>query len=35
MINIRTLRKLQNNDGLTLKKGKIVHIRLKNQAYAI
>jgi hypothetical protein len=24
MINIRTLRKLQNNDGLTLKKGKII-----------
>lgn len=24
MINIRTLRKLQNNDGLTLKNGKII-----------
>ena len=24
MINIRTLRKLTNNDGLTLKKGKII-----------
>jgi hypothetical protein len=24
MINIRTLRKLENNDGLTLKKGKII-----------
>ncbi len=24
MINIRTLKKLQNNDGLTLKKGKII-----------
>lgn len=24
MINIRTLRKLKNNDGLTLKKGKII-----------
>ena len=24
MINIRTLRKLQNNDGLTLKKGKAI-----------
>lgn len=24
MINIRTLRKLSNNDGLTLKKGKII-----------
>lgn len=24
MINIRTLRKLQNNDGLTLKKGKVI-----------
>lgn len=24
MINIRTIRKLSNNDGLTLKKGKIV-----------
>lgn len=24
MINIRTLRKLQENDGLTLKKGKII-----------
>lgn len=24
MINIRTLRKLANNDGLTLKKGKII-----------
>ena len=24
MINIRTLRKLPNNDGLTLKKGKII-----------
>ena len=27
MINIRTLRKLQNNDGLTLKKGKIVRFK--------
>lgn len=27
MINIRTLRKLQNNDGLTLKKGKIVQFK--------
>lgn len=24
MINIRTIRKLSNNDGLTLKKGKII-----------
>lgn len=24
MINIRTIRKLANNDGLTLKKGKII-----------
>ena len=24
MINIRTIRKLQNNDGLTLKRGKII-----------
>lgn len=24
MINIRTIRKLKNNDGLTLKKGKII-----------
>ncbi len=24
MINIRTIRKLRNNDGLTLKKGKII-----------
>ena len=24
MINIRTLRKLQNNDGLTLKNGKVI-----------
>ena len=24
MINIRTIRKLTNNDGLTLKKGKII-----------
>ena len=27
MINIRTLRKLQNNDGLTLKKGKIIEYK--------
>lgn len=27
MINIRTLRKLQDNDGLTLKKGKIVRFK--------
>ena len=27
MINVRTLRKLQNNDGLTLKGGKIVQYR--------
>lgn len=27
MINIRTIRKLQENDGLTLKKGKIITYR--------
>ena len=27
MINIRTLRKLQNNDGLTLKNGKIINYK--------
>lgn len=27
MINIRTLKKLQNNDGLTLKKGKIIEYK--------
>lgn len=27
MINIRTLRKLKDNDGLTLKKGKIVRFK--------
>lgn len=27
MINIRTLRKLQNNDGLTLKRGKIIEYK--------
>ena len=26
MINIRTIRKLTNNDGLTLKKGKIIKV---------
>ena len=31
MINIRTLRKLANNDGLTLKKGKpVTYIRLSH-----
>jgi hypothetical protein len=27
MINIRTLKKLNNNDGLTLKKGKIIEYK--------
>ena len=27
MINIRTLKKLKNNDGLTLKKGKIINYK--------
>ena len=27
MINIRTLRKLQNNDGLTLKNGKVIQYK--------
>ena len=27
MINIRTIRKLQENDGLTLKGGKIIHYK--------
>ena len=27
MINIRTIRKLQNNDGLTLKNGKIINYK--------
>lgn len=27
MINVRTIRKLNNNDGLTLKKGKIISYR--------
>lgn len=27
MINVRTIRKLQNNDGLTLKKGKVVQYK--------
>lgn len=27
MINIRTINKLQNNDGLTLKKGKIINYK--------